>query len=267
MNIKIVLKLVCKCYSNLAIFDSACKNNFISPEFHGERMVSEIWLLRAGLWLELLGGLLLSLDVFSTPIRGKLVTVSRKMVRKIMSLLILVLLFPLYFYVILESLVGGFLRPIIFVSHTDITKLFLEIPLISWWTGVLIRPVFWNIRIEQLVFILIMSLLVLLETAYIYLESRDYSPPLKWPTIWPYLSAVVLVLILFLLPSFLSWYIPGVVLSLVLGVCLVSPITPVLAGFYLQNQGIVKSGLRFSGFLFLSVGFLIQLIWTFLPPQ
>lgn len=227
-----------------------------------KRKMNAVWILRVGLTLELLGGALLALDVLEPRIRENLREKVRQSIKKEEILWHYVFQFLLIIYLFYGFVVFylSFKIEMQFVVFPFIV-LPVEIPLwlmLVYSTGVVMV----NIKFYDTAFkyYLLIPAALLYPLAHITDEFQDVKMLLSGDirTI-----AKNLILFIYLSPVLLLGSIP-VIPALIVIYSTRLVLLPWRAGFLLEKNSVVVSGLRLVGILFLSIGFLIQIIWTFI---
>ena len=294
--------------------------------------MTNVWMLRFGLFMELIGALLLALDMFAPKIRKQLKNIAASVIDSILHLTEQAFLLSIrYAFVIyLPLIVFSGLEyntenpraseppqftqttphPVYSAAPKSITE-----P-ISWYSRTVnnlsdtvlteyifnsqLRDLLWPIMDPLcisfgpffcLAFYAVFLAILIELISYAFLTLRYYvliliyhakyyskteSQSLSTVDIFPKSSSDPLSMYWFIThaaitPLFFTSALlivgiglPLIVVSIVLSVLTLSVISPLIAGNTIEKRGIVSSGLRFSGFLYLFLGFLSQIVATFL---
>ena len=258
------------------------------------------WLLQVGLSLEIIGAVLLSLDVFNQQVRTQIERASRLLVKTWYTTVSkgstgAIWLAPILF------LSGGAIAGYLFftprqsmrlrrnpelLSNHGIPSIALD-PFIIYYDSLnrlyilspLDLPIYpdisWNILADMArwfslfgEFFVILPYFMIISPITKVIIGGLLHPSAEWNEletihmkIWYVLTYLIqeswsVLLIVSFFPLFVS--------MLALSVVVLLPVLPVLFGFELERDEIVSSGLRFSGLLYLTVGFIIQFLSTFI---
>lgn len=266
-------------------------------------MTSSIWVLRIGLALELVGAILLSLDVFSISVREPLQKVSRSIARITPYAILASFYFLIFLSVIFDEFLENILGPILLLTSDDVIRFLGSLPYLEIWISTLRTPVFGGtpligiLQIVGFIFLIFFVFLIVIQEGSSYnalrMQRRDQMIGVANQSISlsdSVLDSVIIILeskigkdsfntIVYIskfstyiiifglnLVGIIAWpFIVAWIMPIILIIIYISlPIFPLYCGIWLEDNQRVKSGLRFAGFIILATGFFIQIIWSFL---
>jgi hypothetical protein len=257
-----------------------------------------LWLLRIGLSLEIIGAGLLSLDIFNQQVRDQFERGSRLLVNGWYTWILkgsvgAIILAPLLFliplvvviYVFSPQQLARIWRNPELLSNYGLPGIILDVYTVYYdylnalhITSKFNSPIYsgriWDILANAsqffslfgeffaiLPYIMIVSVFISV-IGWVSQPSSDWNELETIHTkVWYALSFLmernwsVLLYVFFL---------PFCIYILALSIVVILPVLPVLFGFNMERSKTVSSGLRFSGLLYLGIGFIIQLLSTFI---
>lgn len=221
-----------------------------------------VWLQRLGLSLELLGAILLALDVFEDRIRNIIREGVKQTIQAYIGIWLIMIPVAAPLYIVERSFLVEFFGPILFVTRGVVFDPLEALPLPRFYTEnihmfiALAVTIFFGREFSEQPFPV--SLLRYGET----LRRMELPPGIErvGRIVYVYLTGLV---VLLGLTGIVISLIPVMYMAVIFTAVLIGPTTPLFYGFRLERKNRVSSGLRFLGLLLLVFGFGIQLVWTF----